>query len=173
MAGAFFRGKVSMLGALHFPSFCAGLIVADIAPIAHDMGRFLDLATIFKSMPMNNIINKYECIDWLKLRLPQFSMFELQFLLTNLIKEKHSDKWKWRINFDAIEDNLHAISRFNHSGYNTIKIHYLLVHQKQIIYVQSIIYVRSDIYFQTLKSECSVHLIIFTLKTARIYRVGL
>ena len=109
-------GKISMLAALHYPAFVAGLIVADIAPVSHDMDRYLDLAKVFKSMPMNNIVNKYECINWLEPRLPQFTTFELEFLLTNLVKDHKSGEWKWRINFDAIEGNLKSISGFNHNG---------------------------------------------------------
>ena len=119
-------GKISMLASLYFPSFVYGLIIADIAPVKHDMQRYLHLSQILKSMPINNNNkNKYEYIDWLLPHLPEFSRFELEFLLTNLVKDKDVDnndnnnnnnKWKWRVNFEGISDNIELISGFNANG---------------------------------------------------------
>jgi esterase len=98
-------GKLSMKFALNFPERVQNLIVIDIAPrqyqILHDMIiqalKALDLARYHKRDEVDEALG--EMIQNFPIR---------QFLLKNL-KRDGEDSFKWKINLDVIDRNIHNL----------------------------------------------------------------
>ena len=101
-------GKTAMTLAQEFPHRIAHLVIVDIAPIAYEhnydelLGKLdsLDLTQITRRADANKLLG--EALDDDELRL---------FLLQNLLV-KPGEVTRWRINLDAIRENINHLVQF-------------------------------------------------------------
>ncbi|RNI28597.1 alpha/beta fold hydrolase [Rufibacter latericius] len=98
-------GKVAMNFALQHPEKLSKLLIADIAPKAYPPHHD-DIITGFRSIDLNTIQNRQEADDQLALKVDDFGT--RMFLLKNLYR-KDDNTFGWRLNLDAIEQNLHQV----------------------------------------------------------------
>ncbi|WP_210462976.1 alpha/beta fold hydrolase [Rufibacter roseolus] len=98
-------GKVAMNFALQHPERLSKLLVADIAPKAYPPHHD-DIIAGFRSIDLNAIQNRQEADDQLAQKVDDFGT--RMFLLKNLYR-KEDNTFGWRLNLDAIEQNLDKI----------------------------------------------------------------
>ena len=100
-------GKVAMRMALQHPEIIKRLVIIDIAPVKYDHG-FNDLIDSLKALPLDQISSRQEADEHLRATVQPESL--RQFLLQNL--KNSADGFSWRINLDAIQDNIEALMDF-------------------------------------------------------------
>ncbi|XP_068679261.1 sn-1-specific diacylglycerol lipase ABHD11-like [Montipora capricornis] len=112
-------GKTAMTLALSHPEYVHSLIVVDMSPtkqtLDDDIPRYL---TAKRNMNLNLVKNKQDAERLLMDVVP--NAFLRSFFLTNLVKGETG--FKWRINLEAIENNISEVSgfptQFPHQKYN-------------------------------------------------------
>ncbi|MBI2993280.1 MAG: alpha/beta fold hydrolase [Gammaproteobacteria bacterium] len=107
LAGHSMGGKVAMTAALHHPDRIRRMMVLDIAPVPYDSGfaRYLD---VMQTMPLDRIASRKEAEQHLATVIENDLV--RQFLLQNLVRDQGA--FRWRINLQAIGDNLPEIAGF-------------------------------------------------------------
>ncbi|WP_210490046.1 alpha/beta fold hydrolase [Rufibacter aurantiacus] len=98
-------GKVSMNFALQHSERLSKLLIADIAPKAYPPHHD-DIIAGFRSIDLNTIQNRQEADDQLAQKVEDFGT--RMFLLKNLYR-KDDNTFGWRLNLNAIEQNLDKI----------------------------------------------------------------
>lgn len=106
-------GKMGMRFALEYPDHINKLIVVDIAPKYYPV-LHRDIINSMKNLDFEKIHSRKDADAALKEFIPQPSI--RQFLLKNLKRNKKG-KFNWRINLEAIDNNMEAIS----NGFKTNK----------------------------------------------------
>jgi len=100
-------GKVAMINALRHPSLIEKLIVLDIAPVSYTH-RYGKLFEAMQDLPLNLVKNRIEAGTILNNQIND--TFLTQFLLQNLNRDENG--FQWRINLQAILNNIELISGF-------------------------------------------------------------
>lgn len=102
-------GKTAMTLALTHPESVESLIVVDMSPtkvtLDEDIPRYLATK---RAMDLNLVKDKRDAERMLMDVVP--NSFLRSFFLTNLVKTKNG--FKWRINLEALENNLSEVSSF-------------------------------------------------------------
>ena len=109
-------GKVAMAFALNHASRLEKTIVLDIAPVAY-RNEYSHLIDALEKITLDNIKNRKEANESLRAEIPEEML--RQFLLHNLVQD--SDGFRWRINLQAIKNNLTYITGF--LGLNSKHLH--------------------------------------------------
>lgn len=99
-------GKAAMNFAMLHPEMLERLIVVDIAPKAYPVHHDQILDGL-KAIPINSLQTRNEADHILSSYVPEPDV--RQFLLKNLAR-KHEGGFTWRINLEAIDNNLQKIS---------------------------------------------------------------
>jgi esterase len=99
-------GKVAMLMALDHPELVDKLVVVDMSVRAYSGGHQEIFDAMF-GLDLAHIKTRKDAEEALALRLDQVDI--LQFLLKNLIYDKHLEGYKWRINLPVIYENYERI----------------------------------------------------------------
>ncbi len=100
-------GKAAMALALSNPELLAGLIVADIAPVAHEHTH-LDYVRAMKAVDLARVSRRSDAERMLAEAVPEAPL--RAFILQNLVVE--GGEARWRINLDALERNMEALLDF-------------------------------------------------------------
>ncbi|HLN52448.1 MAG TPA: alpha/beta fold hydrolase [Lentimicrobium sp.] len=104
LAGHSMGGKVAMLFALNHPELIIGLIVVDISPVAYDNHDYhFDIVSAMMSVNMNAVHTREEVSEVLERSIPD-EVTRL-FIMKNLHR-KAAHQFEWRINLNAISENL-------------------------------------------------------------------
>ena len=100
-------GKVAMINALLYADKIDKLIALDIAPVdyQHKYGKIF---YVMQNLLLDKIKNRNEAEEILNKQLDD--VFLSRFLLQNLIRT--DDRFQWRINLPAIQDNIDIIRSF-------------------------------------------------------------
>ncbi|MEM0922059.1 MAG: alpha/beta fold hydrolase [Pseudomonadota bacterium] len=110
-------GKAAMALALSQPDLVAGLIVADIAPVAYDHGHeaYIDA---MQAVDLSAITRRSDADPMLAAAIPEKML--RAFLLQNLIVE--GGVARWRLNLDALKRSLPTLldwpAAWPHDGYD-------------------------------------------------------
>jgi len=100
-------GKVAMWLALSRPELVQKLVVVDIAPVTYEHD-FSEVLEGFQSIPLPSITSRQDAEQYLSKMISQSSL--RQFLLQNL--QFKEGKYRWRLNLDAINRCMSAITGF-------------------------------------------------------------
>lgn len=101
-------GKIAMTLALTRNNLLAGLVVADIAPIAHDI-RFDDYVGAMRRLDLSAVVRRADADALLAPAIPEPGI--RGFLLHNLAARDGG--YRWRLNLDAIAANNQALAGFD------------------------------------------------------------
>jgi len=115
LVGHSMGGKVAMSCALENPDRIKALCVADIAPVSYQH-EFDQIISALQSLPLDKINNRTEADQFLA-RTIELPMLR-QFLLQNLIKE--DGLFFWRLNLNAIKQEMPVITRFPEYSAGTV-----------------------------------------------------
>jgi esterase len=100
-------GKTAMVASLLYPEFVNKLIVIDIAPVNYPSNHD-ELISAMLALPVEQIENRTQADEYLAANIQEPVL--RQFLLQNLLKD--GDRYKWRINLDAIRNNHTLLRQF-------------------------------------------------------------
>ncbi len=100
-------GKTAMVASLLYPELVNKLVVIDIAPVNYPSNHDELIATML-ALPVEQIENRTQADDYLASNIQEPAL--RQFLLQNLIKD--DEKYKWRINLEAIRNNHTLLRQF-------------------------------------------------------------
>lgn len=101
-------GKTAMRCALRKPVWLRKLVVVDIAPVPHSC-NFTLLINALRSLPVTTSETRQELDHMLAERIPELAL--RAFLLQNL--ERQSRGFRWRINLDAIAEQMDELLGFD------------------------------------------------------------
>jgi pimeloyl-ACP methyl ester carboxylesterase len=100
-------GKVAMMLALQNPDLVAGMIVADIAPVAY-FHHYDDLIDPILALPLETIESRAQADQLLRQNIPEDQL--RAFLLQNLVREAAG--WRWRVNWKVIQRDMEWLTGF-------------------------------------------------------------
>ncbi len=100
-------GKTAMQFTQQFPHLVAKLVVADIAPVTYQHHHNQLIEPIL-ALDLTRVSSRSDADKTLKTDIPDFML--RGFLLQNLIKEDNI--WRWRVNWQAIQRNMHELVGF-------------------------------------------------------------
>lgn len=100
-------GKAAMTLALTRPDFLAGLIVADIAPVAHSHTH-LNYIRAMQAVDLSRVARRSDADPALAVEVPEPTL--RGFLLQNLSVEE--GRARWRINLASLADNMDPLLDF-------------------------------------------------------------
>ncbi|MBC6406081.1 MAG: alpha/beta fold hydrolase [Rhodospirillales bacterium] len=100
-------GKTAMTLALTQPQWLAGLVVADIAPVAYNHGN-LALIRAMQSLDLGRIVKRSDADAALAGAVPEPGL--RSFLLQNLVLT--AGRYRWQVNLDGLAASIEAIQGF-------------------------------------------------------------
>ena len=100
-------GKAAMALGLTEPDMVEALIAADIAPVPHEHTH-LDYIEAMKAVDLSRVRRRSDAEPMLAEAIPEAPL--RAFILQNLVLEE--GRARWRINLDALEDNMEALLGF-------------------------------------------------------------
>jgi pimeloyl-ACP methyl ester carboxylesterase len=100
-------GKAAMALAGTYPELVEALIVADIAPVAHEHTH-LGYIRAMKAVDLDRVRRRSDADPMLAEAIPEAPL--RAFILQNLVVEE--GRARWRINLDALEANMDALLDF-------------------------------------------------------------
>lgn len=100
-------GKTAILLALEHPQLVSRLIVADIAPVAYSH-VYHHLIDPIKALQLDQLDSRSAVDEKLQRDIPEAVL--RNFLLQNL--ERKNGQWNWRVNWQAIEQQLNHLTGF-------------------------------------------------------------
>jgi len=100
-------GKVAMTLALKYPQSVQKLVVVDIAPRAYQNPDFIQVLENLRELDLSTILSRREADAKLAETIPASSL--RHFLLKNLARQRDG-KYQWRINLNALYQNVEAIA---------------------------------------------------------------
>lgn len=104
-------GKTAMTLALGHGALVGGLVVADIAPVGHDV-RFTGHVEAMRALDLATVARRADADSALADAVPEAGV--RGFLLHNLATEDGG--YRWRLNLDAIAANAEALAGFDADG---------------------------------------------------------
>ena len=107
LVGHSMGGKVAMLFALHHPQRVEGLVVVDIAPVSY-LHRFDTIFEALRDVNLDVLSRRSEADSVLARRLEPHGL--RQYLLQSLFRD--DDRWRWRMNLDALYHAIDDITAF-------------------------------------------------------------
>jgi len=100
-------GKVAMTLALKHPQSVQKLIVVDVAPRAYQKLDFMQVLENLRGLDLSTILSRKDADGELAETIPSSSL--RHFLLKNLARQRDG-KYQWRINLEALYQNVEAIA---------------------------------------------------------------
>jgi esterase len=101
-------GKVAMTLAIQHPALVSSMIIADIAPVAYEHD-YDDLIEPILALDLDSFESRTQIDHALR---PSITEDQLRaFLLQNLLRE--TDRWRWRVNWPAIQRDMDALTGFS------------------------------------------------------------
>jgi pimeloyl-ACP methyl ester carboxylesterase len=93
------------------PSHVKGVVVVDVAPVSYpSFDKFIEYIDTMKALPLHSLTSRKEADDWMKPYFPDYAL--RQFLLTNLVHDKSTGKFRWKIHLDGLRANLPQLRSF-------------------------------------------------------------
>jgi len=111
-------GKLAMYFALNNPEVVKKLVVADISPVNYRPTRHAELLKIMQNLDFNQIKDRKDIEKYLMENLEEKRM--MWFVMKN-IKMITRTQYAWKLNIQAIMDNIVNIFEFDESGLNSFK----------------------------------------------------
>ena len=129
-------GKTAMCVALNYPGLIDNLIIVDIAPITYNHSH-ADYVDAMRALDISAISSRTQADTQLGNSIPELPI--RQFLLQNLVYSEN--EFKWRINLDAIAENMNSLMTFP-----TLQDMQVFTGQALFVYGEQSNYLRSDHY---------------------------
>ncbi|EDY83362.1 hydrolase, alpha/beta fold family, putative [Verrucomicrobiia bacterium DG1235] len=106
LVGHSMGGKLAMKIACEYPKAIRKLVVVDIQPHLYPKNHDNDFAGM-KAVDLDSLESRTDAETQLEPHVASWSM--RKFLLTNLIKDEESGRFRWQVNLDAIIADRHDI----------------------------------------------------------------
>ncbi len=102
-------GKLAMILALEYPELVSKLCIADISPINYPPTRHSDLLEIMQSVNFDLFQKRSDIETWMNQKIKEDRL--KHFILKN-IKSNSNGRFSWKLNLQAISENIVDIFEF-------------------------------------------------------------
>ena len=116
--GHSYGGKIAYLGGLMYPQFIESVIALDVSPISYESRNdlYIRLLKTFQKVPNLEFKFRKDIESYIIEQVPEITQFEATFLTSTLqpVSFKQDNlKWIWKMNVDAMLDQLENITSFD------------------------------------------------------------